>query len=152
MDDSVRPEPSRRRFLELLVASAAAPLSAACASNDGVMPSSIGDVQAGNVSALPVGTLRAITGFAVAVGRDAKGVYAMTLTCTHQGCDIGSTGSVSPTGLTCGCHGSTYDANGNVTGGPASAALQHFLVSNDAAGDLVIHTGSDVDASTRLPV
>jgi Rieske Fe-S protein len=76
----------------------------------------------------------------------------MTLTCTHQGCDIGGRGQISASGLACGCHGSTFDANGNVTGGPANAPLAHFAVTADASGNLTIHGGQEVDSATRLAV
>jgi Rieske Fe-S protein len=76
----------------------------------------------------------------------------MTLTCTHAGCDIGQTGSVSPQGLVCACHGSTFDANGNVRGGPAPAPLDHFAVTVDGSGNLTIHGGEVVAQSQRLTV
>ena len=144
-------ETSRRRFLEVMVQVAFLP---ACSGGEGgrATPDVVGDVSAGNVADLPVQTLRAVSGSPVCIGRDAGGVYAMTLTCTHQGCDIGSEGSVSASGLHCRCHGSAFDANGNVINGPATEPLQHFAVTADAAGALTIHTGAAVDASTRLKV
>jgi Rieske Fe-S protein len=117
-----------------------------------VQPVSVGDVAAGNVSSLPVGSLRVVGDQPVCIGRDSGGVYAMTLTCTHAGCDIGSTGEVSPSGLVCGCHGSRFDANGNVVSGPARLPLDHFEVSADGSGNLTIHGGQVVDASQRLAV
>jgi Rieske Fe-S protein len=76
----------------------------------------------------------------------------MTLTCTHQGCNIASGGTVSAQGIECGCHGSRFDVNGNVTRGPAESPLQHFAVSVDGAGALTIHSGQAVDSGTRLKV
>jgi cytochrome b6-f complex iron-sulfur subunit len=84
----------------------------------------------------------------LAIGRDGGGVYAMTLVCTHAGCDANVRGDE----IVCPCHGSTYNANGNVTGGPAPRALEHYAVSADDAGNLTIHVASVVDAATRLPV
>ncbi len=135
----------RRRFLELVGGAAAAN---ACTAG-GVPPANVGDVAAGNASALMVGSLQAIPGEPACIGRDEKGVYAMTLICTHQGCDMGQHGSVSPQGAFCGCHGSEFDVDGNVVRGPASSPLAHFAVSTDASGNLTVHTGSEVDASTR---
>jgi Rieske Fe-S protein len=112
----------------------------------------VGDVPAGNVSSLPVGSLRVVNGEPVCIGRDSGGVYAMTLTCTHAGCDIGANGDVSPSGLVCGCHGSRFDANGNVVSGPAPSALDHFAVSVEGSGNLTIHGGQVVDAGQRLAV
>jgi len=135
----------RRTFLKLIGGAAAAN---ACTAG-GVPPANVGDVTAGNASALAVGSLEAVAGEPVCVGRDAKGVYAMTLICTHQGCDMGRQGTVSPSGLFCGCHGSEFDVDGNVVRGPASSPLAHFAVSADASGNLTVHTGSEVDPSTR---
>ncbi len=115
-------------------------------------PADVGDVSAGNVASLAEGSLAAVPGAPVCVARDAKGVYAMTLTCTHQGCDIGLHGVVSASGIVCGCHGSEFDADGNVVRGPATAPLAHFAVSEDASGNLTVNTGSEVDPSTRLTV
>jgi cytochrome b6-f complex iron-sulfur subunit len=137
----------RRRFLKVALAAAT---GTACSSSTSFAP--VGDVSAGAVSGLPVGSLRPVGSEPVCIGRDGNGVYAMTLTCTHQGCDMGATGTVSPQGIQCGCHGSEFDANGNVVRGPANAPLQHFAVSVDPAGDLTIHGGTEVDASVRLAV
>lgn len=148
-------QPSRRRFLKVLATSAALPalLPALEACGPvGSTPAAIGDVPAGTVAALPAGTLKALSGESVCIGRDAGGLYAMTLTCTHQGCDMSVDGSVSLSGITCFCHGSTFDANGNVTSGPAGAALQHFAVSVDAQQNITIHGGTDVRAGTRTAV
>jgi Rieske Fe-S protein len=109
----------------------------------------VGDVDAGNVSALDVGDLRIVSGAPVVIGRDDEGVYAMTTTCTHQGCDISRTGSVSSSGLHCNCHGSSFDANGSVTGGPAQSALSHFAVDIDENGVITVHTDNVVGASDR---
>ena len=141
----------RRRFLVLAGASVGAAGVVGCGPS-AVQPASVGDVTAGNISSLPVGSLRALNGEPACIGRDSGGVYAMTLTCTHAGCDIGATGDVSPSGLFCGCHGSRFDANGNVLSGPAPSPLDHFAVSMDASGNLTIHGGQVVDAGQRLAV
>ncbi len=144
------PRTTRRVFLQVLAASAAVPAALGCGSS--AMPEAVGDVVAGAAAALSVGTIRPIQGFAVCIARDASGIYAMTLTCTHQGCDIGAQGLVSSSGLVCFCHGSQFDVNGNVVHGPAREPLQHFAVSADAKGNLTIHGDSPVDAATRLMV
>ena len=118
----------------------------------GASAAQVGDVNAGMVSALPVGSLKPLASLPVCVGRDAKGVYAMTLTCTHAGCDMGQTGTVSPQGLFCGCHGSEFDANGSVVRGPATDPLEHFGVTADSAGTLTIHGEQIVSADQRLKV
>jgi cytochrome b6-f complex iron-sulfur subunit len=139
---------SRRRFLAVAGAAAAA---GGC-SSPGASPAPVGEVQAGDVSELVVGSLVVVGSEPVCIGRDAAGVYAMTLTCTHAGCDIGRQGLVSAQRLLCGCHGSEFDANGNVLRGPATRPLDHFAVSVDAVGTLTIHGDQIVDASQRLAV
>jgi Rieske Fe-S protein len=134
----------RRRFLGL----AGGAVLCGC-SSAAVGPEAFGDIAAGNLSALPVGALRALASAPACIGRDSDGVYAMTLTCTHAGCEIGT---VSPQGLVCGCHGSAFDVDGNVVRGPATQPLDHFAVSADAAGSLTVHGGQTVSASTRLTV
>lgn len=141
---------TRRVFLQVLGAAAAVPVLGGCMNGGGADPAPVGTVSAGNVADLPVGSLVAVTGHPVCIGHDDGGIYAMTLTCTHAGCDMSRQGSVSASGITCNCHGSTFDANGEVTGGPAHSALQHFMVSADADGNLTIHGDSDADASFRL--
>ena len=140
---------SRRRFLTVL-ATGTASMAAGCGGSGADQPT--GPIAAGNVKNLPVNTLRAVDGEAVAIGRDDGGVYAMTLVCTHAGCDMSSQGSVSFQGVTCNCHGSRFSATGSVTQGPANAPLDHFRVDVDSAGEMTIQADAVVDASARTAV
>jgi cytochrome b6-f complex iron-sulfur subunit len=137
---------TRRRFL---VIGGAAVAVGGCSSS-ATSPVQVGDVPAGGVAQLAVGSLSVVGTEPVCIGRDAAGVYAMTLTCTHAGCDIGQSGTVSAQGLFCGCHGSEFDVDGNVTRGPATQPLAHFDVTVDASGNLTIHSDQIVDAGRRL--
>jgi Rieske Fe-S protein len=80
---------------------------------------------AGATADYSVGSFRVFTPPNVIVARDAGGWYAFTRTCTHLGCSV-----PAPTGgvITCPCHGSRFNANGDVTGGPAASSLAHFVV------------------------
>jgi len=49
---------------------------------------------------------------------------AFDATCTHQGCPVSFVGP----GFRCPCHGATYDAQGQVTGGPATKPLTKIPV------------------------
>jgi Rieske Fe-S protein len=109
-----------------------------------------GDLAAGNASGIPVGTLNAIPGKTVAIGRDSMGLYAITLVCTHQGCTAAPAGATGARQVDCPCHGSQFDANGAVIRGPAARPLVHFSVTVDAAGNVVIHTGTQVAATVRV--
>ncbi|PLX93677.1 MAG: cytochrome B6 [Desulfuromonas sp.] len=60
--------------------------------------------------------------------RERGQVYALSLVCTHLGCTL----SVTSRELSCPCHGSTFDRQGQVTRGPADRPLPHLrLVRQD---------------------
>jgi Rieske Fe-S protein len=140
----------RRRFLQVVahggVLAGAASLGVGCGLQLG------GTYPAGNVSQMADPSLQAISGGPVAVGRDAGGLYALSLICTHAGCDMSSQGQVSKSGIVCLCHGSRFDVNGNVVNGPAQTALEHFEVTVDAAGAITVNASMTVAESTRTPV
>jgi Rieske Fe-S protein len=48
---------------------------------------------------------------------------ALSSICTHQTCTITGFGNSV---FVCPCHGSTFDVNGRVTGGPAPASLHQY--------------------------
>lgn len=58
----------------------------------------------------------------VAVMRAGAEIYALSLTCTHLGCLV----NVTPTGLVCPCHGSTFSRAGEVLSGPAARRLDRL--------------------------
>lgn len=141
----------RRRFLQVLSAGSLG-LVVACGDEDTGQSEASGVHSGGNVSALSVGTLKAVSGAPIALGRDAAGVYAMSTICTHEQCDISKNGSIAASGLKCGCHGATFDANGNATGGPANSPLKHFKVTISSTGDITIDAGATVAADVRVAV
>ena len=56
--------------------------------------------------------------------RDDNGFYALSLICTHLGCTV----IVTEEALSCPCHGSRFDLQGNVLKGPASQSLLRMKV------------------------
>jgi nitrite reductase/ring-hydroxylating ferredoxin subunit len=144
--------PTRRKFLAVISSTVAGAPLLACSSG-AQAPDPIGKVDAGLASSYAVGTLEPVGNLPVAIGRDANGFYALTLTCTHQGCNMAQQGTVSGSGIVCHCHGASYDASGHVLGGPAPEDLTHFAVTVDAAtGALTIDGDTHVSASTRTSV
>lgn len=143
---------SRRRFLKV-VAEGGAAIGATtiigCSGTPVAVPST---VSAGNVSSVPVGTVQAVSGQALILGRDAKGLYAMSALCTHESCDMTRQGKISSTQIFCSCHGSYFDANGAPMSGPARSQLQHYGVTVDTAGAITIHGDTSVSADTRTAV
>ncbi|HBA89720.1 MAG TPA: cytochrome B6 [Geobacter sp.] len=60
----------------------------------------------------------------VALLRQGEEVYALNLVCTHLGCTV----NVTPAGLVCPCHGSSFDREGKVLKGPADRPLERYRV------------------------
>ena len=137
---------SRRHFLTTLATAALC----GCTGSSG--PAAFGDASAGNVKDIAVGSLAIVGSEPVMIGRDSGGLYAMTITCTHQGCDVEPSGSGSSVRVRCPCHGSEFNSNGAVTRGPAGAPLAHFAVEVDASGNVTIHGAKQVGAEVRTSV
>jgi nitrite reductase/ring-hydroxylating ferredoxin subunit len=142
----------RRELLVMVGATAGAAAAVialpACGPVTGSPPT--GTVSVGNLSALPVGGMLVMSN--VVVARDAGGVYAMSAVCTHAGCLLDESSQTIAAGLSCPCHGSAFDGNGNVTRGPARAPLQHYAVTVAADGSLSVDGSQPVSASTRTAV
>ena len=62
---------------------------------------------------------------------DKGGIYALSLVCTHLGCTL----NVSGDQISCPCHGSRFDRQGNVLQGPADRALKRLRV--EMTGEVV---------------
>ncbi|HVV50579.1 MAG TPA: Rieske (2Fe-2S) protein [Polyangia bacterium] len=108
-----------------------------------------GPEMAGNLSELQVGSLLLMSN--VVVARDENGVYAMSAVCTHAGCLLDDGAQTVVAGLSCPCHGSTFDGNGAVTHGPAGTPLQHYAVTIAADGSITVDGSQLVSADTRTP-
>ncbi len=68
-------------------------------------------------------------------------VAAISLVCTHLGCTINRV----ETGFLCPCHGSQYDSDGLVVGGPAPKTL-HWLAIKKVPGNQI-----EIDSGSSLP-
>jgi cytochrome b6-f complex iron-sulfur subunit len=92
----------------------------------------------------PSGTRISLDVRRVCVVREGSKIAAISTTCTHLGCIVG----VSDTGFACPCHGSRFDQDGNVTGGPAPKPLAWYKVSLKPNGDLEVDKGIEVAPGT----
>lgn len=84
-------------------------------------------------------------GRAVAVYRDAEGVYAVSTICTHLGCVV----KANAEGLECPCHGSRFAVDGTVTRGPAPRALP-WLKCTLSGGTVMIDEATTVPPGTKV--
>ena len=103
--------------------------------------------RAGALSSFPQGKWKGFDSYIV--GHDAKGLFAFSTTCTHQGCTIGSP-DPSTGDTVCPCHGASFDGNGAVTQGPARSPLPHFALTV-CNGEVYVDTSKTVSSSTRTP-
>ena len=85
------------------------------------------------------------SGRALAIIRDADGLYAVSTICTHLGCVI----KPGAAGFECPCHGSKFALNGDVVKGPAPRALDWLKVSV-ANGSATVDEGTTVPQGTKV--
>ena len=71
---------------------------------------------------------------------------AISNTCTHLGCVVATT----EIGFDCPCHGSRFDADGTVLGGPAPRPLPWFRLSLSPSGEVEVDTAA-AGAHRHLP-
>lgn len=69
---------------------------------------------------------------------------ALSSICTHRNCEIQPADAAT---YLCSCHGSTFDAGGHVTKGPAQKDLPRFATSIDGRGHLIVHVATPATAS-----
>ena len=77
----------------------------------------------------------------VVIVREKQGFAAISLVCTHLGCTV----RPSEAGFECPCHGSHFDNDGYVTGGPAPRPLEWYQVSLAPTGEI------EIDKSVKVP-
>jgi cytochrome b6-f complex iron-sulfur subunit len=104
--------------------------------------------QIGKPEEFPAGTRIAREAERICIVREGDKVAAISTTCTHLGCSV----SISDTGFACPCHGSRYDQDGTVTGGPAPKPLPWFKVSLAPNGELEVDKNTPVEPGTYLSV
>ena len=68
------------------------------------------------------------------VRRGAK-LFALSAICTHRRCKLDAEADKT---FSCPCHGSTFDADGKVTEGPARRDLPVFEISTNEKGELLV--------------
>lgn len=84
----------------------------------------------------------------ICIVREGSKLAVISTTCTHLGCSV----AISDTGFACPCHGSRYDQDGTVTGGPAPKALPWYKVSLAPNGELEVDKNTQIEPGTYLSV
>lgn len=94
----------------------------------------------------PVGMVKKLDDKGVFIFSSDDGLHAISCVCTHLGCIV----AVTETGFQCPCHGSKYDENGKVIGGPAPRNLAWLEISRGVDGSLMVDTAKAVPVGTKL--
>ena len=104
--------------------------------------------------------LHIVPGTKVLIGRDDKGLYALTSICPHEFCDMDATqnvggmkmpvGTVTAQGIVCNCHNSKFDNYGAVMKGPANKPLKPFAMALGCDGKLYVDKTTVVSINQRL--
>jgi len=102
----------------------------------------------GKADDFPSGTRIARDVERVCIVREGNRMAAISTTCTHLGCIV----SISDTGFACPCHGSRYDQDGNVTGGPAPKPLPWYKVTLAPNGEIEVDKNSPVEPGSYFTV
>jgi Rieske Fe-S protein len=67
--------------------------------------------------------------------RRGANLFALSAICTHRKCKLDAESDKT---FYCPCHGSTFDATGKVTEGPARRDLPQFEISTNEKGELLV--------------
>jgi cytochrome b6-f complex iron-sulfur subunit len=102
----------------------------------------------GKPESLPPGTRLPLGQKRVTIVRTGAGMAAISNTCTHLGCVVATT----EVGFDCPCHGSRFDPDGTVLGGPAPAPLAWYRLSLSPSGELEVDTSQTVAPGTYYRV
>ena len=90
----------------------------------------------GSVDDYPVGSRTSIPEIPALLIHAESGFTALSLTCTHLGCTL----EPNDNGFACPCHNSAFDAEGNVTHGPAVKPLRSLRIQITDAKSLTVFT------------
>jgi cytochrome b6-f complex iron-sulfur subunit len=96
----------------------------------------------------PSGARIAMEARRVCIVREGDKMAAISTTCTHLGCIVG----LADTGFACPCHGSRFDQDGNVTGGPAPKPLPWFKITRAPNGELEIDKDAQIEPGSYFNV
>jgi len=91
--------------------------------------------EAGQASNYPPDSRTVLSNIPALLVRKKNEFTAYSLICTHLGCTV----QFKSDTFSCPCHGSRYDAHGNVTKPPAGQPLQALKVEVTKDGELIIY-------------
>lgn len=102
--------------------------------------------KAGKPDDLPDGSVTFLENERVFLVRQGNTYRCLSAICTHLGCTVNRAGK----GYHCPCHGSVFDEQGNVKGGPAPRGLAWFQVTLSKDNRLLVDKSRTVAADQYL--
>ncbi len=99
----------------------------------------------GKIENFPIGNVKKLEDKKVFVFSDDNGLFAISAVCTHLGCIV----SLAEFGFQCPCHGSQFNKEGKVIGGPAPRPLEWFEINQEVDGTLFVDAGKAVPNGTK---
>lgn len=102
----------------------------------------------GKPEEFPIGMIKQLDEKRVFIFADNDGLHAISSVCTHLGCIVADT----DWGFQCPCHGSQFNSDGKVIGGPAPRPLPWLEVSRHVDGNLMVDAGKEVKPGTKVKI
>jgi cytochrome b6-f complex iron-sulfur subunit len=155
MSDRLTPEPKTRR--DILSWAAIGTASVTVLGTCGIMarlvkprllPEAASRFSIGHPEEFIDGTEKIIAKRNLVIVATQDGVAAISQVCTHLGCIVARTAK----GFSCPCHGSDFDDQGKILGGPAPKGLPWLEVSRRADGKLQVDLKQEVALGTFYSV
>jgi cytochrome b6-f complex iron-sulfur subunit len=94
------------------------------------------DFEIGPVDNYPLNSRTLLPDIPAVLIHTQSGFSALSLVCTHLGCTVEDDSN----SFACPCHGSRFDAEGNVTHGPAAKHLPALRIEITKDNQLILHT------------
>jgi cytochrome b6-f complex iron-sulfur subunit len=155
MSDRLTPEPKTRRDILswAAIGTASVTVLGTCCTmarlvKPRLLPEAASRFSIGHPDEFVGGTEKIITQRNVVIVATSDGVAAISLVCTHLGCIVARTAQ----GFSCPCHGSDFDDQGKIMGGPAPKDLPWLEVSRRADGKLQVDLKQEVALGTFYSV
>ena len=156
MSDRLAPDPlPRRDFLNLAGVWAAclavfgSVLGMARLAKPSVLPEAGNRFRIGRPEDFSPGTVRNIDARQVQILSTAEGIAVVSMICTHLGCIVKNRDAG---GYECPCHGSVFEPDGAVVGGPAPRGLKWLEVSLAPDGQLMVDGKREIPAGTYFSI
>lgn len=113
-----------------------------------VLPEPSGKSKVGSAAEFPPGTVKVLPDRNIRIESTHEGIVAISLVCTHLGCIV----KEEEGEYLCPCHGSRFEPDGDVQGGPAPRGLRWLEISQSADGSLLVDVTREVPLGTYYQV